>query len=115
MSTIKWLTGDALILSGELDGSVGLMENDSDWVGATGELHITDATDLTIIERIAACTITPPVSATSTPARYAYTGAPIDEGSYRYEIQVTFVGLADPLTWPNTGARFKLKVGAELA
>lgn len=112
MSTIKWLAGDALILSGDLDGSVGLLGSDADWIGATGELHIVDDATL-VLERSEACTITPPSGTTS--ARYAYTGSPIAVGTYRYEIEVTFVGLADPLTWNNQGQKFKIKVGDDLA
>lgn len=110
-------TGDALILSGTLAGSVGLLDDDADWVGATGEIHIvTKATKTvpSVEERSEPCTITAPVGAT--PGRYSYIGAPIDEGDYEYEIQVTFVGLADPLTFPNNAKeKFKLDVGPELA
>lgn len=117
MATTPWLAGDALILSGVLDGSVGLMATDADWTGTTGEIHIvTEATKTapSTLERTEPCAITPPAG--QTPARYAYTGDPIEAGKYRYEIQVTFVGLDDPLTWPNNAKKkFLLDVGAELA
>lgn len=115
-TTQRRKTGDALILSGALAGSVGLLSSDADWVGATAEIHIvTKGTEAvpSAEERSEPCTVTAPSGATS--GRYSYIGGPIDEGSYLYEIQVTFVGLADPLTFPNSAKeKFKLEVGPEL-
>jgi hypothetical protein len=103
-------TGDALILSGDLVAN-GLPD-DLDWSGATGEVHIVGAED-GALERSEAVSITAPVGDVA--PRYAYVGGPIDEGSYVYEVQVTFVELDDPLTFPNSREKFRLKVVPELA
>jgi hypothetical protein len=101
--------GDALILGGEFSGTN--MPADADWAGATAEIHIVDKSTL-VTEREDPCPITVPNGATA--GRYDYIGSPIAEGKYLYEIQVTFVGLDDPLTFPNNGDKFVLKVIQEL-
>lgn len=106
-TTITRKAGDALIIGGEFSGG----PDDADWSGATAEIHIVDKASLTT-EREETCPITAPSGGTA--GRYDYVGAPIAEGKYLYEIQVTFPGLDDPLTWPNNGDKFVLKVIPEL-
>lgn len=109
-------TGDALILSGQLKGSVGLLSDDTPWSTAVGTIHIVDAATLVPIARLATdVIITPPVTATKTNARYRYVGEPIVLGSYLYEIEVTLTGLPAPLTWPNDSSKFKLTVVKQYA
>ena len=105
-------SGDALILGGAFGGAVPA---EADWEGATAEIHIvTRATrgSPSVEERNDDCPITAPDG--DTPARYHYIGPPIEEGKYLYEIQIEFIGLEDPLTHPNNGDRFYLKVIPEL-
>jgi hypothetical protein len=102
-------SGDALLLSGEFTGEG--VPADADWSGATAEIHIVDKSTLAT-EREDSCPITAPNGATA--GRYDYIGAPIAVGKYLYEIQVSFPTLDDPLTAPNNGDKFVLKVIQEL-
>lgn len=105
--TITRLSGDALIIGGEFSGG----PDEADWVGATAEIHIVDKATLAT-EREEPCPMTAPSG--GSPGRYDYIGAPIAVGTYRYEVEVTFPGLDDPLTAPNNGDKNVLKVKAEL-
>lgn len=105
--------GDALILSGKLVGSDKLFDNLDAWVGATGQLIISDATGLVHV-RTDDCIVIAPI--VGVPGRYEYIGDPIAVlGTYLYEVKITLTGLANPLTWPNDKTKFKLIVVAGLA
>lgn len=112
--------GDTLLLSGRLKGSLTLLSSDADWVGASGTIHIVNKKTGALI-RDDPCTIIAPDTATQTLARYEYIGAPMafsataSDNKYLYEVQVSFIGLSDPITFPNNKAKFELEIVNQLA
>jgi hypothetical protein len=104
-------TGDTLRLSGELTGDT-MPTDDADWVGATAEINIVLASDLSAYRTSDPVTL----DAVTAPRRYLYEGDPPDAGdigSYLYEIEVTFADTTIT-TFPNSDDRCKLKIVAEL-
>lgn len=111
VKTQKRKTGDTLRLSGEFSLPTVV---DPDWTGATAVLNISKDDDVRTIWRDAE-NLT--LDLVANPKRYNYAGDPpldSDEGSYLYEIQVTFADNT-VITFPNDRYGYKLELVKELS
>ncbi|HEY4133517.1 MAG TPA: hypothetical protein VGM50_23055 [Gemmatimonadaceae bacterium] len=102
-------TGDTLILSGTLDESTPL--DHGDWDGAVAKINIADADSLALVvdHGVVTLDLTPLDADPAGPVKYRHQGTMPDEGSYLYEIEVTFTDTT-VLTWPDDGSKNKLVV-----
>lgn len=91
---IERKTGDALLISGTLEGDN--LPPDTAWVGATAKINIATAGGTVVIDHAM-------VSLDVTAKTFSYVGNPINvPGKYYVEIEVTFPSISQgPVTFPN--------------
>lgn len=92
--SIERKTGDALLISGTLEGDN--LPPDSAWTGATAVINIATAGGTAVVTNGA-------VTFDTTLKTFSYVGAPINTaGKYYFDISVTFLSIPQgPITFPN--------------